>query len=371
MTKSAAVPALAAALGFAAAGACAPAGGEMVLVSGGEFVMGDAAGRPNETPHPVKISPFYLDKCPVTQEIYEKVMRSNPSKRKGGKNPVEQVQWTDAARFCNWCSALEGLTPCYDPKTWKCDFEANGYRLPTEAEWEYACRAGSRTKYCFGDAASELSRYAWFKDNSGGSTHPVGQKTANAWGLFDMHGNVWEWCNDFYREDYYARSPVQDPRGPETGKTRVLRGGAWDSGAEKCRSAYRFKEFPTVTDACFGYDSYGFRRARNGVTAVASTGRSARLRGTIVFVSNRGGALDIWKMRASGANPVNLTGDPDPDADPRFSPDGKMLLFCRAPTTEGPWQIWVMDLGGDDRGAVRLTSKGSNYLPDWDPREEE
>jgi Tol biopolymer transport system component len=107
------------------------------------------------------------------------------------------------------------------------------------------------------------------------------------------------------------------------------------------------------------------------VTAVASTGRSARLRGTIVFVSNRGGALDIWKMRASGANPVNLTGDPDPDADPRFSPDGKMLLFCRAPTTEGPWQIWVMDLGGDDRGAVRLTSKGSNYLPDWDPREEE
>jgi formylglycine-generating enzyme required for sulfatase activity len=147
--------------------------------------------------------------------------------------------------------------------TWKCNFAANGYRLPTEAEWEYACRAGTTTTYFFGDDESKLKAYAWFEDNSGGKPRPVGQKPANPWGLYDMHGNVWEWCNDFYKVDYYQESPRENPRGPETGETKVLRGGAWKFSAESCRSGYRYNENPGYADVCFGYDIYGFRCVRN------------------------------------------------------------------------------------------------------------
>src|SRR5437660_4987817 len=115
------------------------AGGAMVLVPGGTFTMGNSNGRADETPHSVSVSAFYLDRYPVTQELYEKVMGVNPSKRKEPKNPVERTQWTDAVRFCNKSSELDGLTPCYDVNAWTCNFAADGYRLPTEAEWQYAC----------------------------------------------------------------------------------------------------------------------------------------------------------------------------------------------------------------------------------------
>src|SRR5438046_1108109 len=151
-------------------------------------------------------------------------MGANPSRWKGDKNPVEQVRWSDAVRFCNKRSELEGLQPCYDLKTWNCNFDADGYRLPTEAEWEFACRAGSKTKYCFGDDESQLAQYAWCKPHSLGATHPVGGKKANALGLFDMHGNVWQWCNDFYADNYYKESPRENPRGPSEGAKKVLRG---------------------------------------------------------------------------------------------------------------------------------------------------
>src|SRR5438445_3882840 len=171
----------------------ASSGGEMVLLPAGTFTMGDSAGRADETPHSVSVSSFYLDKYPVTQELYEKIMGVNPSKRKDPKNPVERTQWTDAVRFCNRCSELEGLTPCYDLNTWECNFDADGYRLPTEAEWEYACRAGSTTQYCFGDAERELPQYAWFKPHSQGKPQPVGTKSPNRWGILDTHGNVCQW----------------------------------------------------------------------------------------------------------------------------------------------------------------------------------
>ena len=114
------------------------------------------------------------------------------------------------------------------------------FRLPTEAQWEYACRAGSTTKYCFGDDETTLGDYAWYSANSDSKTHPVGQKKPNAWGLYDMHGNVWEWCQDWYDSGYYAKSPEDDPTGPATGPCRVIRGGGWGSGvAGGCRSAGR------------------------------------------------------------------------------------------------------------------------------------
>jgi formylglycine-generating enzyme required for sulfatase activity len=175
---------------------------------------------------------------------------------------VEQVRWSDAVRYCNERSRRDGLEPAYDLKTWKCRFEANGYRLPTEAEWEYAARAGTTTVYSFGESDVELGRHAWFQANSGGKPHPVRQRKPNAWGLYDMHGNVWEWCNDFYKPDYYLESPAKDPKGPDSGDKKVVRGGCWNSTPDACRSAYRYNENPGYTDACFGYDIYGFRCVR-------------------------------------------------------------------------------------------------------------
>lgn len=244
-------------------------GPEMVMIAGGRFSMGDE-DEIDATPHEVVVSPFYMDKYLVTQSEYERVMGDNPSRWKGGGNPVEQVRWSDAARYCNKRSELEGLQPCYDLDSWQCDFEAAGYRLPTEAEWEYACRAGTKTAYYFGDSPSKLSDHAWFEDNAGGKPRPVGGKPANPWGLYDMHGNVWQWCNDFYQVDYYQQSPERDPRGPKTGETKVVRGGAWKFSADSCRSGYRYNENPGYADVCFGYDIYGFRCVRNAPAAAES-----------------------------------------------------------------------------------------------------
>jgi formylglycine-generating enzyme len=365
-------------------------GGEMILIPAGAFSMGDGAGQPDEAAHNVTVQAFYIDKYPVTQELYETMLGVNPSKRKEPKNPVERTQWTEAVRFCNKCSEIDGLTPCYDLAAWECNFNANGYRLPTEAEWEYACRAGSSAKYCFGDAESDLANYAWLKPHSQGKPHPVGEKQPNSWGLYDMHGNVWQWCNDWYSESYFKESPAENPHGPATGKMRVLRGGAWDSTPDKCRSAYRHKEFPAYSDACFGADSYGFRRARKADSgdmpdAVAAGSKPipepvkksekpgpavappasgkidlAGLKGTIVFVSDRSGALKIWSMRANGKDAKQLTKGTDADADPHFAPDGKRILYTTL--REGFPEIWLMNRDGSEAKLVTKGLQGS-----WSP----
>jgi sulfatase modifying factor 1 len=242
-------------------------GVEMVQLPGGFFTMGDE-DEVDAKPHEVFVSSFYIDKYPVTQEEYRRVMGDNPSRWKASKNPVEQVSWSKAARYCNARSGLEGLQPCYDLNTWECDFDADGYRLPTEAEWEYACRAGTKTKYFFGNEPSKLQNYAWFDKNSGKKPQPVGQKLPNPWGLYDMYGNVWEWCNDFYKVDYYQESPQENPKGPKAGDNKVVRGGAWKFSAESCRSGYRYNEDPAYSDVCFGYDIYGFRCVRNAPAAI-------------------------------------------------------------------------------------------------------
>jgi formylglycine-generating enzyme required for sulfatase activity len=235
------------------------AGVEMVLIPGSPFEMGSAKERELDEPlHQVHVASFYIDKYEVTQAEYERVMGANPSRWKGPKNPVEQIRWTNAVKYCNARSRLEGLQPAYDPETWECDFQASGYRLPTEAEWEYAARAGTTTEYFFGDAPVQLKDYAWFKENCTRRPRPVGSRKPNAWGLYDVYGNVWEWCNDFYAEDYYQQSPERDPRGPAEGENRVVRGGCWNSRPDECRSAYRNYEDPGYTDVCFGKDIHGF-----------------------------------------------------------------------------------------------------------------
>ena len=390
-------------------------GNDMSLVTGGTFVMGDAEGEADETPREVSVDSFYMDKLPVTQEMYERITGRNPSKRLSPNQPVERMQWTDAAQFCNKCSEMEGLTPCYDVETWKCNFDANGYRLPTEAEWEYACRAGSPDRYFFGEDGIALPKYAWFKQNSKGRPRPVAQKLPNRWGLHDMLGNVWEWCNDYYDENYYRQGETDNPRGPSAGKKRVLRGGAWSSTAERCRPAVRFSEFQVFTDACFGADTYGFRRVK-GVTGgavllgsatakstiepadqagetvsqvdeaisrgavaesvkasetatgsmeriVASKIDPSRLVGQIAFVSDRGGKLDIWKMTAQGADLRRLTNDEFTNADPRFSPSGEQIMYTTL--RDGFPQVWTMRTDGSNPQHVTEGSQAA-WSPDGD-----
>jgi formylglycine-generating enzyme required for sulfatase activity len=221
---------------------------EMVLIPAGSFMMGSNLGHNEKPVHKVRITrPFYLGKYLVTQEQWEAVMDSNPSRCKGPKNPVELVSWDDCQQFFDKLNAKSG------PGGGK-------FQLPTEARWEYACQAGSTTRYCFGDDESGLGEYAWYSGNSGGKTHPVGEKKPNAWGLYDMHGNVCQWCADWYDAAYYAGSPTDDPTGPETGSARVIHGCCWYSYAPDCRSANRYFEPPGGRR-----DNVGFRVSRVAV----------------------------------------------------------------------------------------------------------
>jgi formylglycine-generating enzyme required for sulfatase activity len=240
----------------------------MVYLPGGEFTMGSSRGNPDEAPpHKVKVSGFLMDKFEVTHEMFTKVQLPNPSHwQDSPKKPVERVRWRDAKQYCNERSLLEGLKPCYNEKTpdWDCDSAANGYRLPTEAEWEYACRAGKDEAY-ESSQAGQLRQNAWFAENSDQKTHAVGQKKPNRWGLHDLYGNVSEWCEDVYDPAFYKTSPAVDPHGPPNpGKDvrRVIRGGSWKSSANLCRAAARQGERTGDSDACFSTDYCGFRCVR-------------------------------------------------------------------------------------------------------------
>ncbi|MFC2167511.1 formylglycine-generating enzyme family protein [Acidobacteriota bacterium] len=238
-------------------------GVEMVVLPGGWFEMGDEANADCDAPaHKVWVDSFYMDRYEVTQDLYFKLQISDSSRFEGENLPVEQKTWIDAVRFCNIRSYEEGLELCYDEDTLECNFEAGGYRLPTEAEWEYACRAGTTSSYSYGDDPNELSRYAWFNPNAGGKTQTIGSRRPNSWGLFDMHGNVAEWCSDYYSEDYYSISPERNPSGPVIGELRVIRGGAWNSTLAACRSGYRTGS-ASVDDGCLISDAIGFRCVRN------------------------------------------------------------------------------------------------------------
>jgi formylglycine-generating enzyme required for sulfatase activity len=232
-------------------------------------------GIPNEHPrHAVRISrPFYLGIFEVTQAQYHAVMAANPSwfsvtgggkgqvaNRPTDQHPVHNVSWLDAVRFCNTLSRREGLKPFYKidgEQVQVPDWNGTGYRLPTEAEWEYACRAGSKTRYSFGDDEKALSDYAWYERFAGGQTHPVGQKRPNTWGLYDMHGNVWEWCWDWYDPNAYRHGPHHDSTGPPQGTHRVLRGGGFNDYPAVLRAAIRGRDVPANRD---GYN--GLRIAR-------------------------------------------------------------------------------------------------------------
>ena len=259
----------------------------MVRIPAGTFIMGsptsETDSQDNERPqHTVKLSAFWMGKYEVTQARYEAVMGSLPnniisnSYGVGDNYPVYYVSWHNAIVFCNKLSIEEGLNPAYsinnstDPDTWgSVPIEtnttwnavvivagSNGYRLPTEAQWEYACRAKTTTAFNTGATMSDST--GWYTDNSNGSTHEVGKKPANAWGLYDMHGNVWEWCWDKYNgySGYPTDATVQtDPTGEASGDYRLIRGGAWNiyNASLSLRSAARYSNFPIDRRSDIGF----------------------------------------------------------------------------------------------------------------------
>ena len=217
---------------------------EMVSLPAGQFLMGSPDSDPDayqneKPPHQVQVNSFAIGKYPVTQAQYQAVMGTNPSRfQNNPQNPVEKVSWNDAQAFCQKLSQITGKT----------------YGLPTEAEWEYACRAGTTTRYYFGDNANQLGDYAWYSGNSQSKTHPVGDKKPNAWGLYDMIGNVWEWCEDNWHDNYIG-APKDGSAWLKNGNDNrsPLRGGSWINSPNSCRSANRSRNLPS-----YDYD-FGFR----------------------------------------------------------------------------------------------------------------
>lgn len=221
---------------------------EMRWIPPGRFMMGspvEERGRfDNEIQHEVTLTRgFWLGATPVTQRQWEAVMGDRPSRFEGAENPVEQVNWDATQRFCQKLDEMLGGAGC---------------RLPTEVEWEYACRAGTASAFNNGSECTvpagedpALEQLGWYTQNSDETTHPVRQKACNAWGLYDMHGNVWEWCSDWYGE--YRPEPQTNPCGPRDGEFRVFRGGCWGSDARYCRSAYRDWDLPGIPWYLLGF----------------------------------------------------------------------------------------------------------------------
>lgn len=219
-------------------------GMKFVRIPAGTFIMGEnlplSEGKDDERPaHEVTISkPFYIAIHEVTQKQWRDVMGSNPSLHKGDENPVDSVSWKDAQKFISRLNRREGHSR---------------YRLPTEAEWEYAARGGAKTRYFWGNDAGQLPDHAWVTANAGGSTHPVGMKKPNAFGIYDTSGNVREWVNDWYDDAYYASCSKIDPHGPLQGYGRTYRGGSKDGAEFPTRSSYRWRETPDTTAQNLGF----------------------------------------------------------------------------------------------------------------------
>jgi formylglycine-generating enzyme required for sulfatase activity len=229
----------------------------MVLVKGGTFFMGSSGGRPyDEEPiHTVTLRSFHMGKFEITREEWKAAMGTNPSLFKGDDHPVENVNWYDAIQYCNKRSEMEGLTPCYSGKgdDITCNFDADGCRLPTEAEWEYACRGGTRSGNYQYSGSNNAAEVAWYEINSGFKPHAVGQKKPNELGIYDMSGNLWEWCWEWYDKDYYKNSVSDNPRGPLSGKERSYRGGGCCGRKQFLRSTARYTLHPTFKRFDMGF----------------------------------------------------------------------------------------------------------------------
>lgn len=245
---------------------------DMVVINGGTFMMGSksdnvSADFDEKKEHSVTLKGFKISKFEVTVWQWNEYLKANklkPNKKPSwGWNdnfPINNISWNEAVAYCNWLSSKEKLEPAYSKKgpNYVCNFNANGYRLPTEAEWEYAAKGGKLSKDYKYSGNNTAEKVAWYKPNSKNSPHTIGTKSPNELGIYDMSGNVWEWCNDWYSESYYDVSPNNNPTGPEMGQKKAVRGGSWDSELNYLRPANRICTFPTET-----HEFYGFRIAQS------------------------------------------------------------------------------------------------------------
>ncbi len=373
-------------------------GMKFVLIPPGEFHMGASAeeidhlskspepadalpdlkqGLAGEGPrHRVRITrPYYLGTTETTQARYTQIVGScpNPAGSADGNLPVDTVAWIEAVAFCQKLSGT-------DPER----LSRRVYRLPTEAEWEYACRAGSSTRYHFGDDAQQLAAHAWCMGNAGDQSQPVGQKRPNAWGLYDMHGSLWEWCADWHASDYYQKAPTDDPTGPSAGSVRVLRGGSyhWDD-PRLFRSAFRPARAPEK-----GFRDYGFRVACEIPGTAGQAPRESESDVDFAGVKlpfdmpdstppSDGPATSAKPSELSPdgwSEPVNLgptVNSSDHEQAAVLSPDGRQLLFCsNRPGGQGGWDLWMCtrrSLSEPFRDAVNLGPTVNSGADDREP----
>lgn len=241
---------------------------QMVKIEGGKFLMGSkdedyTADTDEQKQHEVNVGNFEISKFEVTvwdwKQYVKATKKKMPTAPKWGwidTNPMNNITWNEAITYCNWLSKKEGLTPAYkmNGPLVVCNFDANGYRLPTEAEWEYAAKGGKLSKSFKYSGSNTLDEIAWHKANSNGTPHTVGTKLPNELGIYDMTGNVWEWCWDWYNKDYYKIEKNENPKGPEMGDKRTVRGGSWDSSPNFARPSNRISTYPSKT-----HEFYGFR----------------------------------------------------------------------------------------------------------------
>lgn len=244
---------------------------DMVKVEGGTFMMGSRddnkiAENDEQKQHEVTVNTFEINKLEVSvwewKDYCKKTKKALPAKQAWGWNdnyPITNVTWNDAINYCNWLSKQDGLKPTYKivgPNV-VCDFSANGYRLPTEAEWEFAAKGGNKSKNSLVSGSTVTEDVAWYVKNSGRRPHAVGTKLPNELGIHDMSGNVWEWCWDWYNQEYYKIEDGKNPKGPIRGEKKSVRGGSWDSQENYLRTANRISTSPDKTN-----EFYGFRLAR-------------------------------------------------------------------------------------------------------------
>jgi formylglycine-generating enzyme required for sulfatase activity len=309
----------------------------MRWIKPGEFMMGSPKsewGRANESPqYPVTLTQgYWLADSQVTQELWTSIAGKNPSRVPGDTNPVEQISWSECLK---WLPNVLEKVPTLQ------------LSLPTEAQWEYACRAGSTSAYCFGDDPKELPKYGWFRENSKRKTHPVKQLQPNGWGLYDMHGNVWEWCSDWYGD--YAASAQSDPTGPTKGSFRVIRGGCWNSPARDLRSACRFRFDPGSR-----YVNLGFRLLSSALGAEPSEGAMLPVAEQGTERARIGSAEPAYEFLRSVD--LDATGDRTPEEE--FSElDVKAYASIRVVSDQEGYQFdrlekptWAVDFGSDSYG---------------------
>lgn len=244
---------------------------DLIQVKGGTFKMGSktsdtSAELDEQKEHSVTLNTFEISKFEITVWEWKQFIKANkmkmPIKPSWGwqdNYPINGITWNEAIAYCNWLSTKEKLQPCYSKKgpNFVCNFKANGYRLPTEAEWEFAAKGGTNSKGFRYSGSDKLEDVAWYKANSNGQPHTVGTKLPNELGIYDMSGNVWEWCWDWYNKDFYKLEKGDNPKGPEMGERRTVRGGSWDSKSNYVRPANRISTIPSKT-----HEFYGFRIAR-------------------------------------------------------------------------------------------------------------